>query len=221
MGSQDHWRPVPSDSAGLDAYLIKGKPTPGAGHQVISSFWAGLRDARAVNDRHAETGAIETDRPPSWIGAIAYLCFIDQVGTVLRRPSRRAPDRMNGFLRALHYFAPQLSIEESEALYALRCSLAHNYSLSNPSERPLRRHIFLLWPSGAPLLQLPEIPWSGQYVGSSPEPNARTQVCLEAVGDLGEQVAASILECHADGDLAADERIGPAELHVRFAALRI
>jgi hypothetical protein len=119
------------------------------------------------------------------------------------------------FIHALRCFS-DLPSDETEALYAVRCALAHDYSLfSNPPKgSALRRHVFTYTAhAGGPVVQLRKKQWNGVY---SPVPSLEetTTVNLRGVGDLVEGVVTTLRSLHRSGELVL--RIKVEELSVRF-----
>lgn len=157
--------------------------------KVRSSFEAAFTDALNVSNGGT-----------SWIGAIGYLCFLDQLGGALRRRDR-TPTAANDLETALELFA-DLAASDRAALYALRCSLAHDYSLANLADnvgagrRHLYRHHFQLWPARQreELVTLPTEPWDGNvwFVND-------TQVDLGRLEDLAHLVRDEVLDLHHRG----------------------
>jgi hypothetical protein len=71
-------------------------------------------------------------RAGCWLGALGYMVMLDQIGECFRptdadSPGAGTPD----FIKALTYFADEVRDPERQALYALRCCFAHDYSLVN------------------------------------------------------------------------------------------
>jgi hypothetical protein len=108
--------------------------------KVRSSFEAVFADAHTAS----RAGSVR-------LGAIGYLCFFDQLGSAVRRTDQN-PESSNTLEMALELFT-DLSESDRAVLYALRCSLAHDFSRCNMAEqarlsrRPLLRHQFELWPA--------------------------------------------------------------------------
>jgi len=104
----------------------------------VSSLLAILRDARGATGRSEETGQLQPEqegRAGHWLGALGYMVTIEQIGKCFR-PRGATPQLPPGFRRALADFAPHLTKQERDALYALRCCFAHDYSLVNgPGKR--------------------------------------------------------------------------------------
>lgn len=202
----------------LDRYLAPPLRSPD-GVELKSSFWAALLDARAVTGRDGSIGQVV--RPVdsrAWIGAIGYLCFMDQVGTAVFRPSVGAPDTSAGILRALESFTG-LSSDERDAIYALRNALAHDYSLINTDprkEHDERSHRFQLHPQPGELAALPARRWNGSFAAGDLAASDDTIVSLREVGDLAEQVAAEVFAAHAASDLRIGLAGGADEMLARY-----
>jgi hypothetical protein len=182
-----------------------------------SSFWAALLDARAVTGRDADTGAVADPATcASWIGAIGYLCFIDEVGTAVYLASVGSPATTTGVLRALESFST-LSVDERDVVYALRNGLAHDYSLINVDQRNGRQersHRFQLHAAPGPLAVLPQNRWDGSFQNLGP--NEDTIVSLREVGDLAESIARSVIGAHVAGDLRIGLPGGANEMLARY-----
>ena len=108
-------------------------------------------------------------------------------------------------------------ILEMEAIYALRCALAHDYSLFNvsryPERYPNRTHAFKFVVNEMdPLVALPHRCWQGDYHDLTPD--RETIVNLRKVGDLGEQVVLNLRKAHAENRLSL--RLDLQEFEVRY-----
>ena len=100
------------------------------------------RDARQATGRDAYGLLPHDAASPSWLGAVGYLCFIDQVGSAIYRQSRGRPRARTDFHCGLKSFSHlhRTASDVCDVLYSLRCSLAHDYSLLNKQQR----HLFAL-----------------------------------------------------------------------------
>ena len=190
-----------TDAQFLDIYLRAQQEPPSPpgtppGLRHVSTFWAGLSDARGTAGRDLYTGVVQTPKQSaSWLAAVGYLCWFDQVGGALVLDSK--PNVGSAFLGGLERFS-DLSEAEREALYGLRNSLAHDYSLINPKTAqnarfPLRWHCFALDPHAHPI-QFPAKPWDGLTY-----PPTQTSVGLRWVGDLAELVKDRVLAFAGQG----------------------
>lgn len=207
----------------LAAFLEYREPADGA--HWVSCLIALLRDARIVTGRDLETGQVDPSQSVAagrWLGAVGYMTLFDQVGSAYRL---RNVAELSGqpFTKALRYFAPELGEREREALYALRCSFVHDYSLVNvPTNgsirvRELRTHHFMLTaPSGeGDIVKLPVQRWDGDIAHCRLR-NA-TWVNLWALGDLAETVFSRLVDSFNEGKLAIAVAGGLQELQRRYA----
>jgi hypothetical protein len=211
--------PAPDDEW-LNAFLTVRPPTDGP-LSWFSTFSAVVRDAREVTGRHLDTGEVENDaRAGNWLGAVAYLIFLDQIGDCFEPdPILRPPaENTAAIVRALTYFEPSLSDDDILAIYALRCALIHDYSLVNigRGRRADRlHHRFVLVNSASlPLVERPPVAWDGE-LGSSTY-RMQTTVNARRVGDVGENVLKLVQRVHADRRLRIRLPGGIDELVARF-----
>src|SRR5688572_9476979 len=98
----------------------------------FSGYVAGLRDARTITRRNAQTGeklsAEHFGNPGSWLGAIGYMTILDQIGDCFKPSDKATIDERNTIKKALMYFT-ELNSLEIDAIYALRNAFSHDYSL--------------------------------------------------------------------------------------------
>lgn len=148
--------------------------------------------------------------------------MLDQLNTAVRHRTRV---RGRGHFRVIHDFQPdKLSHEEVEALYALRCALAHDYSLSNLGRgsaelRPLLHHSFSLVEIAPDLIQLPtsDRRWNGVWGGPGPSSDHdSTTVGLRSVGDFVESLTSEIRAAHSRGEVAIACEGGATEMNERY-----
>ena len=98
------------------------------GFESKSYYMAALIDARKITGREWRNGRkkkLLRPRSGSWAGALTYMVLIDHIGTIF---SKNGVSDKPEFKKALQLFT-NLSMEEIDILYKLRCSFAHNYSL--------------------------------------------------------------------------------------------
>jgi hypothetical protein len=179
-----------------------------------SCFVAALVDARTFTGRDPETGKkLPGSNHGCWLGALGYMALLDQVGSCLRPRSMHVDG--SEIKKSLAYFS-NLSDPEIQALYALRCAFAHNYSLVNLNRtRQDLQHVFSLCQGHtAPLIKLPKVPWNGDL--STVTVDNRTVVNLEAFGDLVEAVCKRAREQAVKDDLEISLAGGVSELRHRY-----
>lgn len=184
------------------------------GHiQLTSGFVAAIRDARLATGRDQTSGVkVDDQRHGSWLGALGYMALLDQVGKCFK-PRSKGPVEGAAIIKALRYFT-SLGTEEIDAIYALRCGFAHDYSLVNISSKPGLTHHFLVHESPGPIVTLPRERWSGDYSQRTAE--NQTRVNLEALGDVVETMYAVLLELDQQGDLEIVLSGGSDELLWRY-----
>jgi hypothetical protein len=231
----------PSRNIALTAYLSPRSHFP-PGIYFESSLSAILRDARGATGRDDE-GVLPPDRAHegrSWLGALGYLCLIDQVGTAVR-PKRVTTIPLDehwppSFVRGLARFAPDLvsSPLDRAALYGVRCALAHDFSLVNmgndgrvrgekkpprPGTQRLidRLHVFnYTFDPERPLVDHAVQLW--RRTTWTPRPEQMTVVNLYKVGNLAESIVATAQAMHVAGRLTINDEYvrSPRELMVRY-----
>ena len=210
--------PTPDPQAVLRLYLdlpaiVVGGPTGRT--RIRSSFEAAFGDAEAAFGG------------PVWLSAVGYLCWFDQLGDALRRTDRR-PVSSRAFEKALEWFSP-LSAAERAALYALRCALAHDYSLVNVPEfkDPKGRwrsyqHAFVLHVDDLEnLVTFPDERWNGdprkvvEIEGGTVVKDWQTRIDLARLQALARNVRDEIHQLHRTSDVLA-LAIDPAEMRRRY-----
>jgi hypothetical protein len=182
------------------------------GRQYRSCFNALLGDARHAAGRDT-TGTLVRRSETLWLGATAYLVLLDQIGKTFTLAGFPVDQSRPAINRALACFT-DLDSASIEALYALRCSLAHDYSLASPSKRPERMHLFRLTDDGyTPLVTFPKEPWPNDY---SVVRGHDTLVNLRKIGDLVEGVVDRLRREHADDRLRLHPELSLVEFETRY-----
>ena len=201
-----------SEQEALDYYV---EPTG----DRISCFVAARRDARLTAGRDADTGAIVSEPSTGcWLGAIGYLLLLDQLGTAVQPrlgPGVASPAAdVPSIMKALEWFAPSVTPKGRKVLYALRCALAHDYSLFNKHGKdPELQHEFALHRGTGRLIQLPTTSWSGSYTAIGREP---TYVSLRLLGDRVEEACEAVRSTHRRGQLTIGVGLTPDDLAQRY-----
>lgn len=195
-------------------------PQQASGFRIVSGFVKALEDVRRVTGRDAATGSVlpATDGivSGSWIGAIGYMCLIDQIGSSFKPRAITALNEPRSFCKALKYFS-SLSENEILALYALRNAFAHDYSLYNVNQKePLLTHRFKVSAGLDPkIVTLPTMQWDGTEAGK--RSNNETAINLRAFGNAVESICAEICRSASTGDLEIILPGGSDELISRYA----
>lgn len=156
------------------------------GTHAFSGFAAALKDARIVTGRDELGRKVDHTRHGCWLGAVGHMALLDQIGTCFK-PKQKPHENGNSIRKALKYFS-NLSDDEVEALYALRCCFAHDFSLHNLNKkRQSRTHRFSVGVgTSTRIVTLPSARWGGDY--ESKNLNDITAINLEAFGDLVESI---------------------------------
>lgn len=207
---------MPEDRA-ITMHLSKLEPTGDI--EVFSGFVKGLSETREAAGRDPSTGKKITGRDhASWIGVIGYMALLDQIGSCFK-PKYSATVNGNSICRALNYFST-LSSQEIDAIYALRCAFAHDFSLYNINmEKPGLTHCFKVFGSSLdPLIELPKRPWNGDYQNKQPE--CQTAINLELLGELVEQICHKLFALAKANDLEVALSNGSDELLQRYSFYR-
>lgn len=220
----------------LDQYLAGGVAPHPRGGVTESTLAAALREARALTGRDRITGS-EREPSLSWPGAATYLLLILQLGHAVKPcpgtrsafAQRRIDHPRVGPRRAPHQLKPGSSewqfrstlvdystIDDDldvSALWALRCSFAHDFSLVNThSTRSDLRHRFRLSDLGS-IVQRPSRRWSGTFPGRL-RAEQSTAVNLHAIGQVVEDVVSNIRAADRRG--LVRPRLDPEEFQARF-----
>lgn len=206
----------------VDAFLMV-RPPPDTSVNWFSTFSAVVRDARQATGRDMHTGEVGDEaKVNSWLGAMAYLVMLDQVGECFRPVPLPRPTAHNGAIpKALTYFQPALQDDDILAIYALRCAFAHDYGLVNVGKgsKAARLHHRFELSAGPvlPLVQLPSDPWDGDL--GRPARSSPTRVNLRRLGDLAEDVVRSLQRASWDRILTVALPGGIDELFTRFTVM--
>ena len=201
----------------INMHLFYTKPNNGV--HIFSGFAAALRDAREATGRKPANGVkTNQDKIGSWLGAIGYLCLLDQIGSCFR-PSNANRVNGNSIKKALKYFT-DLSEKEINAIYALRCAFAHDFSLYNINHRkPELTHQFAVGIGGSmTTVILPKEQWDGDYSNRTPE--NKTIINLEALGDLIEGVCVKLFNLAKQDELEIELEGGSDELLNRYGVYK-
>lgn len=157
----------------------------------FSGFCGALKDARKMTGRNTETGNKDGSNSfghlGSWLGTIGYLSLLDQIGGCFKKVGGPAVDlNKSGIIKALKNFS-RFSDNEIDAIYALRNSFAHDYSLQNIGKRPGLTHHFLVDNSETnPVIVLPTQQWDG-VIATKTKDNM-TYINLQRLGDKIEEL---------------------------------
>ena len=143
------------------------------------------------------------------------MALLDQIGTCFKPSASSLITTGNAISKALKYFST-LSDGEINALYALRCAFAHDYSLYNINSRPGLTHCFeVAIRPGKPAVTLPASPWDGDY--QNKPKSCHTIVSLQGIGDLVEGICGQLFDLANEGKLDVLLTNGSDELLQRYS----
>jgi hypothetical protein len=172
--------------------------TPHGGVHIFSGFVHALKEARSETGRDTQSGTKLPSSHGSWLGAVGYFALLDQVGKCFK-PRNMTQRTGNAIQQALGHFT-NLSANEIDALYALRCAFAHDYSLYNINQKnPTMMHNFIVGQGASPLMTMARVPWNGDLQNQVAD--CKTSVSLEAFADVVEQVVQQIIACSQSNNL--------------------
>jgi hypothetical protein len=147
------------------------------------------------------------------------MALLDQIGKCFKPTFKQKEPENNNIRKALKYFS-NLSDDEIDAIYALRCAFAHDFALSNiyndkrNKPHPLTRR-FSVVASNGPLVTPSRKQWEGEF--QSDDVEAITIVNLVALGDVVEEVVAKVRQLFRLAQLELVLRDGVNELKRRYA----
>jgi len=183
---------------------------------VFSSLVALLRDCRELTGRNTETGkrnhSHDKDKSDNWLGAIGYLTVLDQIGKCYRL-TKKEQITNNSIIKALKYFS-DLDEDEIFAIYALRCSFAHDYSLFNinTNKKGFTHHFTVTGHGYHRIINLPSKPWDGDF-GNRKVDNM-TVINIPLLTDLIEDIINKLKSFIHSGELELE--ISPQEIKDRY-----
>jgi hypothetical protein len=185
----------------------------------FSGFCGALKDARKMTGRNVNTGekdgSNEFGHLGSWLGTIGYLTLLDQIGRCFKRVNGPIiEDNKSGIIKALKHFSP-LDDNQINAIYALRNSFAHDFSLQNINGRAGLTHHFVVDNSSTePLIILPSEVWDGDLASKS---NINlTKINLQALGDEVEKLVKNLIQLNSDNQVEIILEKGQEELIKRY-----
>lgn len=174
-----------------------------------SPYVAALQHSRFATNRDEKTGEKKNNRKHgSWLGTVGYMIVLDHIGNkfnICKSESRiieiakklnKSVEKVPSLIRAPGYFS-DLSNDKIFALYALRCSLVHDFFLYNNKDKNYMHH-FSVTEGDGEIVTLPNIKWDGNLKNRNINV---TVVNLEAFSDLVEEIHEKLLEFAKKGML--------------------
>lgn len=162
--------------------ILENPVTIGDGSTIWSCLVGILRDARKATGRNLKNGDLPQKHsewnggdPGSWMGAIAYMTAVDQLGSAYGLKSSNS-QRWPSVL----VDSGGVSIADAQILYKLRCCLVHEASLIDESAKLA----FEVSGSGQPLVIAAPSIWNGDL--NTLNGSHATKVDLRKFGDTVE-----------------------------------
>ena len=190
------------------------------GETFFSGFCGALKDARKMTGRNIETGAKDNSNSfghlGSWLGTIGYLSLLDQIGGCFKRINGPIIQvNKSNIIKALKNFS-SLNDNKIDAIYALRNSFSHDYSIQNIGSRPGLIHHFLVDNSSTnPAIILPQQNWDGIITNKTPQ-NV-TYINLQALGDIVEDIILNLIRLVDNDEVEIILAGGKDELIARYS----
>jgi hypothetical protein len=190
----------------------------------FSGFCGALKDARKMTGRNIETGDKDGTNKfghlGSWLGTIGYLALLDQIGSCFKRVGGpEVEENKSGIVKALKHFSA-LDDNQIDAIYALRNSFAHDFSLQNVGRRQGLIHLFEVGNSPTePLTVLPTQPWDG--VLETKTLNNLTKINLQALGDEVEKLVKNLIQLNSNNQVEIILEKGKEELIARYSFVTV
>ncbi len=191
------------------------------GITYFSGFCGALKDARKMTGRNIKTGKKDcTNRfghLGSWLGTLGYLSLLDQLGTCFKRKNGPVLDaNKSGIIKALKNFT-NFQDWEIDSIYALRNSLAHDYSLQNINNRRIEytQHFQLDNSESGVLVKKATIQWNGNLNERSKE--NQTYINLRALGTMVENLLVHLRTLLEKDKLLISLPGGKEELLARYS----
>lgn len=157
---------------------------------------------------------VDPQKASSWLGNIGYMVLLDQIGSCFK-PRNVQLVQGNEIMKALNHFT-SLSDEEKNIIYALRCALAHDYSLCNiNSKKSELTHNFALTKGSNVLIKKPIARWNGDF--QSRNADNQTLVDLQEVGNLVEDICKKLFGLASKNELDVILGGGSDELIQRYS----
>ncbi len=184
----------------------------------FSSFSQCLALARHETRRDQISGEkFKGEIHSSYLGTSGYFSLLDQVGNCFI-PNNPKDASLKGLKSSLLEFT-DLSQDDRDSLYALRCSLAHDFSFVNKDpERDRKGRYFrrftVVSDDSYGVIHAADQKWTGDLSDNSPE--VFTLVNLEALGDLAEEVVRKLKQLVDTDAISIRLEGGADELNARY-----
>lgn len=136
----------------------------------------------------------------AFTGLLTYLILIDQIGSIFTKSMPRKRDN-NGFKEAIKTFSTITCEEDIDAIYQLRCSLAHSFGLVSNKRKNKNEHrkFSLSFVKTSPIVRHPITEWESNYADKSDDTS--TIIGVYALCDEIEYMIQNIINMENEGTL--------------------
>lgn len=184
----------------------------------FSSFSQCLSLARHETRRDQVSGEkFKAEIHSSFLGASGYFSLLDQIGNCFI-PNNPKDAFLKGLKSSLLEFT-DLNQDDRDSLYALRCSLVHDFSFVNKDPRDHKgkyfRRFTVVSDKRDGVIRAADRKWTGDLSDNSPE--GFTFVNLEAFGDLVEDVVKKLKDLVESDAISIRLEGGADELAARYS----
>jgi hypothetical protein len=146
------------------------------------------------------------------------MVLLDQIGKCFKPVGSPVSKEPRAFIKAVHYFSQIADARHIDALYALRCAFAHDFSLSNVAKPRFTHHFLVGANHYDSLMVLPSQPWDGHR--ATKRDYTRTYVNLWALGDEVEAACQRLFDLANGRQLEIMLPGGATELLERYGIMR-
>jgi len=172
-----------------------------------SAFLEAFHDAMAAGHRNENGDPDESGEHVTWLSIMGYMTLLDMIGRCFA-PKNGKHDHNSGNLcfvkDALERFSDEkFSPDQLNALHALRCSLAHDYSAVRNERGPY--HVFdYAFDQPGETVGLPEKPWDGKWATAKDHithigVHQLVRLVHDLFGDVQKMATRGELECVLPG----------------------
>lgn len=206
-----------SEEMAIKHHFAQSRTLENGTMRVCSSFGELIESARKLTGRHPINGGkVVSENRSSWLGVLAYLILLDQIGGCFKPKTEVLVQNKNEVQKALHYFSNRLGPQEVDAIYALRCCLAHDFNLCNINNKnlSLTHHFGISYGSQEKVIKLPKVSWDGDYENRNND--NRTFVDVERLCSLVEDACYKLFALRDQNQLDCILPGGTDELLQRY-----
>jgi hypothetical protein len=196
--------------------LILGTKLLRTDHGKINSLVVALlNDSRMIGGRNTVGSPNPGVNHACWMACLGYLIFLEQIGKCFQAKNwkrKRGEKDIETILRMYTH----LSKGQREAIYALRCALAHGYNLTNPNQKQQTKNqrFILKGDNSSPLIKLRTRKWDGNP--SNANKNTFTAINIVKLENLCEEVYCKLVAQHQAHKLKLRPGLKPKDVFLTY-----